>query len=95
MLVLGIAAVRFCGSVSLPPRPASRPAQVTGTAEDLLSASETSPAMYLDLLARDAAAAGLVPPMLEEMSRRLAHRMDEDVTCSKWASARSRSPASS
>jgi hypothetical protein len=76
-LALGVAAVRFCGGVSLPPRLASAPIPVTGTSEDLLSVSAASPAMYLDLLARDAAAAGLPRPTIEEMSRKLPYRMDE------------------
>jgi hypothetical protein len=33
--------------------------------------------MYLDLLARDAAAAGLPKPKIEEMSRKLSYRVDE------------------
>lgn len=77
-LALGIAVVRFCGSVPLPPAPAAAPAaQVTGTSSELLSASTSSPAMYLDLLARDAAAAGLAKPTLEEMARKLPYRIDE------------------
>jgi hypothetical protein len=77
LLALGIAAVRFCGSVSLPPRPERAPNEITGTSSDLLSASVTSPAMYLDLLARDAVAAGLAKPTIEEMSRKLRYRVDE------------------
>jgi hypothetical protein len=88
-LALGVAAVRFCGSVPLSPRPASAtisvpgavPAPVPGAvpapAEDLLAVSASSSAMYLDLLARDATAAGLPEPTLGEMSRELPFRMDE------------------
>jgi hypothetical protein len=76
LLALGIAAVRFCGSVSLPPKPVASPPEVTGTSSDLLSASASSPAMYLDLLARDAQAAGLAKPTIEEMSRKFSHRVD-------------------
>ena len=104
---LGVAAVRFCGSVPLSPRPASATISesgpesgpvlgpVPGPAEDVLAVSASSPAMYLDLLVRDATAAGLPKPTLEEMSRELPYRMDGDVTCSKWASVRSRWRASS
>lgn len=81
LLALGIAALRFCGSVSLPPAsqraPTEVPTEVSGTSSDLLSASVTSPAMYLDLLARDAAAAGLPKPTIAEMSRKLPYRVDE------------------
>ncbi len=77
LLALGIASLRFCGSVSLPPAPERAPTEVSGTSSDLLSASVTSPAMYLDLLARDAAAAGLPKPTIEEMSRKLPYRVDE------------------
>jgi hypothetical protein len=80
-LVLGITAIRFCGSVPLPPRSprgaAPAHAEVSGTSSDPLAASASFPAMYQDLLARDAAAAGLPKPTIEEMSRKLPYRVDE------------------
>jgi hypothetical protein len=76
VLALGITSVRFCGSVSLPPKPPP-PSGVVGTSSELLSKSASSPSVYQDLLARDAAAAGLPVPTIEEMSRRLAFRADE------------------
>lgn len=79
LLGLGIAALRFCGSVSLPPRPevAAAPAPET-SASDLRATSATSPAMYQDFLARDAAAAGLAKPTIEQMSRALPYRVDDE-----------------
>lgn len=78
LLGLGIGALRFCGSVSLPPRPevAAAPAPETASS-DLRATSATSPAMYQDFLARDAAAAGLAKPTIEQMSRELPYRVDD------------------
>jgi hypothetical protein len=77
LLVLGLASFQFCRGVSLPPRPgASTLTEVSGTSAELLAASTSSPAMYLDLLARDAAAAGIPAPGLDDMSRKLAYRID-------------------
>jgi len=75
-LVAGIAAVRFCGSVSLPPKPPP-PATLSGTSSELLTRSSASPVMYQDFVTRDAAAAGVRAPTLEELSRKLPYRVDE------------------
>jgi hypothetical protein len=75
-LVAGITTVRFCGQVSLPPMPPP-PAAPHGTSSELLSKSTASPVVYQDLVARDAAAAGVRAPTLEEMSRKLPYRVDE------------------
>jgi len=78
VLVVGITAVRFCGSVSLPPKP---PAPViappTGTSREMLSRSAASPTVYQDFLASDAKSAGVVTPTIGEMSRKLPYRVDE------------------
>src|SRR5687768_1470641 len=76
VLGLGISTVRFCGSVSLPPKPAP-PSGVSGTTRDLLSNSTGAPAVYQDFLARDATAAGVSTPAYEDMTRKLAFRSDE------------------
>ena len=75
-LVAGIAAVRFCGRLSLPPKPAP-PAVPHGTSSELLTQSSVSPVMYQDFVARDAAAARVRVPTLDEMSRKLPYRVDD------------------
>jgi hypothetical protein len=75
-LVAVITYLRFCGSVGLPPKPAP-PAGPSGTQTQLLSRSASSPAVYKGFLESDATAAGLRVPSVEEMSRKLAYRVDE------------------
>jgi hypothetical protein len=75
-LVAGITAVRFCRSVSLPAKPAP-PTSPSGTSSELLTRSSASPAVYQDFVARDAAAAGVRTPTIEELSRKLPYRVDE------------------
>jgi hypothetical protein len=75
-LVAGIAAVRFCGSVSLPAKPPP-PTSPSGTSSELLTRSSASPAVYQDFVGRDAAAAGVRAPTIEELSRKLPYRVDE------------------
>jgi hypothetical protein len=76
VLGLGISTVRFCGSVSLPPKPAP-PSGVSGTSRDLLTQSTGAPAVYQDYLSRDATTAGVVTPRYEDMTRKLVFRSDE------------------
>jgi hypothetical protein len=79
-IVLGlvISTVRFCGSVSLPPKPAPPAATgVQGTSTQLLTKSTGTVAVYQDLLARDASEAGIATPTLEDMSKKLAFRSDD------------------
>jgi hypothetical protein len=76
VLVGVITYARFCGSLSLPPKP-PEPTGPTGTQRQLLSKSTSSPGMYQDFLERDAATAGVRAPTIEEMSRKLAYRVDE------------------
>jgi hypothetical protein len=76
-LVAGIAAVRFCGQVSLPPKPPP-PELPHGTSSQLLTRSSASPVVYQDFLARDAAAAGVRAPTLDEMSRKLPYHVDDE-----------------
>jgi hypothetical protein len=77
-LVAGIAAVRFCGPVSLPPRPPPPPPEVPhGTSSELLTKSVASPVMYQDFVARDAAEAGVRAPARDEMSRKLPYHVDD------------------
>jgi hypothetical protein len=77
VLVLGITVVRFCGSVSLPEKPAAQAAQPTGTREQLADQTNASPVVYQDYLSKDASAAALRVPSLEDMQRKLLFRIDE------------------
>ena len=76
VLGLGISTVRFCGSVSLPPKP-TLPSGVSGTSTQLLTKSAGTSAVYQDFLARDATAAGVPTPLYEDMTRKLPFRADE------------------
>jgi hypothetical protein len=73
-MIVSITALRFCGSVSLPPKPAAGP---TGSSRQLLTKGVAAVSMYEDLLARDAAAAGVPTPSVEAMGRKLVYRVDE------------------
>ncbi len=74
-LVVGIGVVRFCGSVSIPDKPA--PTYVTGSQSQALAKSTASQNVFLELLSRDAAAAGVRTPNIADMSRKLPYRVDE------------------
>jgi hypothetical protein len=75
-LVAGLTTVRFWGSVSLPAKPPP-PTSPSGTSSELLTRSSASPAVYQDFVGRDAAAAGVHAPTIEELSRKLPYREDE------------------
>ena len=76
VLVLIITYLRFCGSVSLPAKPPA-PTQPTGTQQQLLTQASATPGMYLSFVERDAATAGVRAPTLDEMSKKLAYRVDD------------------
>jgi hypothetical protein len=76
LLSIVIIYVRFCGTLSLPARPA-RAAAPSGTAQQLLARSSGSPSAYADFLQRDAAIAGVRAPTIAEMARKLAYHVDE------------------
>jgi hypothetical protein len=76
VLGLSIGTVRFCGSVSLPPKPAP-PGGVQGTTRDLLTKSTVAPAVYQDFIFKDSSAAGIVAPSYEDMTRKLSFRSDD------------------
>lgn len=73
-LVLAMTSFRFCGSIDLPPKGSAPSAMGNGT--DLLSQSTESQSVYLDFLAKDAAAAGVRTPSIDEMSSELPYRVD-------------------
>jgi hypothetical protein len=74
-LVVGIAALRFCGGLTLPARPPP-PANPHGTSSELLGRSSASPVVYRDFISRDAATAGVRAPTPDELSRKLPYRVD-------------------
>jgi len=76
LLVTGLTAVSFCGSVSLPPKPPPPPGP-SGTSSQLLTRSSASPAAYQDFVTHDAAAAGRPVPTIEDMSRKLPYHVDD------------------
>jgi hypothetical protein len=78
ILVVAITYLRFCGGLSLPPKP-SPPSGPTGTARQLLTRSTGSPAIYEDFLKTDAAAIGVRAPTIEEMSRRFGYHGEAAV----------------
>ena len=76
VLVAIITYLRFCGSLGLPPK-STPPTGPTGTQRQLLSQTTSSPGVYREYLERDSASAGVRVPTTEEMSRKLAYRVDE------------------
>ena len=75
VLVVGLTAVRFCGSVSLPPKPeAPAPhAHAVAPADDV----NASPTVYKDYLAKDASAGAVRTPTYEEMTHKLTFHLDD------------------
>jgi hypothetical protein len=76
MLVMLIIFLRFCGGLSLPPKPAP-PTGPEGTSQQLLTRSTASPEVYRGFLQRDAQSASLHMPTMEDMSRKFPYRVDE------------------
>jgi hypothetical protein len=76
LLVVVIAYLRFCGSLSLPAKPPP-PTGPTGTDRELFARSIGSPSVYQSFLERDAAAAGVRATTVDDMSRKLPYRVDE------------------
>jgi hypothetical protein len=76
LLVVAITYVRFCGSVSLAPKPPP-PRGPSGTQTQLLTQSTGSPEVYRKFLETDASAAGVRVPSIADMSRKLPYRVDE------------------
>lgn len=76
LLVLGITVVRFCGSVSLPPKSIAAPVASSGgggTSGNVVDESNASPVVYSDYLSKDAGIAGVRTPTVDEMSRVLPY----------------------
>jgi hypothetical protein len=75
-LIAGITVTRFCGSVSLPPKPAAASGP-TGSQSQLLNKSSATPAVYQQYLQTDASLAGLRAPTLDDMARAFPYRHDD------------------
>ena len=75
VLVAVMAVMRFCGSVEIPGKP-SAPGP-TGSSSQLLTKGAATPAVYQEYLERDASAAGVRTPTIEDMSRKFPYRVDE------------------
>jgi hypothetical protein len=75
-LVVLIGYLRFCGSVSLPPKPPP-PRGPTGSTTQLLQKTSASPAVYKGFIENDAAAAGVTAPSPSQMAQKLPYRVDE------------------
>ncbi len=78
LLALVLLRLRFCGDVGLPVKPPP-PANVpTGSSAQLMGRTEGTETVYMDHVARDAAAAGVATPSLEDLSRELVYRAAGD-----------------
>ena len=75
VLVLVMTFMRFCGSVTIPAKPA--PPGPTGSQSQLLGKGAATPAVYQEYLSRDATSAGVRTPSIADMSRKFAYRVDE------------------
>src|SRR6185312_1076035 len=76
VLVAVITSLRFCGQMSLPPKP-PEVKSASGTSRQLLTKSAASPQIYQRFLEDDAEAAGVRAPTTEAMSRKFAYRVDD------------------
>lgn len=74
-LALAVGSFRFCGSVSLPPKQTTA-APVAGNAKQLMNKTSGTQSVYVDMLAKDAATAGVRVPSLDDMRRELAATSD-------------------
>jgi len=77
VLVAVITFARFCGGLSLRDPKPPEPVGPSGTARQLLAKSTSSTPIYLDYIAKDAAAASVRAPTLDDMSRKLAYYADD------------------
>ena len=74
-LVASITVLRFCGGLSIPPKPA--PSFPTGSQSQLLTKSAGSRPVYEEYLAKDAASAGVRTPTSADMQRKFPYRVDD------------------
>jgi hypothetical protein len=76
VLVAGVTSVRFCGSVHLPEKPTTL-APMRGSTTELLASSAQTQNVYRELLNKDAVAAGVRTPSIDDMSHKFAYRSDD------------------
>jgi hypothetical protein len=76
-IVVGIVVLRFCGALSLPPKPPKPAPPTIGAAEDILAASAATPAAWQAFIEKDAAAAGIATPGVGDLSRPFPYKVDE------------------
>jgi hypothetical protein len=84
LIVAAIAAVlvglltflRFCGELSLPPKPPPPAATSLGRASDIMSETSGTPAAWRASLAKDAEQAGLPAPDPDELARAFPFQLD-------------------
>ncbi len=74
VMTIGITVLRFCGGVSIPPKPP--PPTPSGPAGALVARGAATPAVYVELLAKDATSAGVRTPTLADMQKVFTHRSD-------------------
>lgn len=75
-LGLAVSMLRFCGSVSLPPKPPP-PVESLAASQDVLRKSSQTESAWLGYLEKDALVAGVEPPTAAAMARKLVARADE------------------
>ncbi len=75
-LAIALGTLRFCGGVSMPPKPPAPHVDRAG-ASDMLATADATPRVYQSYLAHDAEVAGVRAPTIEMMGRRLVSRLDE------------------
>ncbi|MBK9036263.1 MAG: hypothetical protein IPL61_34300 [Myxococcales bacterium] len=77
-LALAVTMVRFCGAVSLPPKP-NPPSESLATSQEVLRQASQTEGTWSGYLEKDALIAGVNAPTVAEMSRKLVMRADEGV----------------
>ncbi len=76
ILVAIIAYVRFCGGLTLPPKPPP-PSGPKGTERQLLRQAEGKASVYQTYLENDANVAGVQAPTIDQMARKFPYRVDD------------------
>ena len=75
-LGLAITAVRFCGAITIPAKPAP-PSQTLASSRDIARETSQTEQAWAARFDKDALAYGVEPPTIEAMSRKLVMRADE------------------
>lgn len=75
-LAAALFVLRFCGSVSMPPKPPAPQLDTMG-ARDVLASNDATPLAYKGYLENDAHDAQVPVPTVEAMGKKLVYRVDE------------------